>query len=205
MSSVMETSLPELQENGLGPETATEPVGLYEVIEGQVREKPQMGAYESVLANVLKKWLDKIVESNQLGQAFTEVLFLIDRETKLQLRPDVAFVTAERWPLDRRPPRGKAAWEIIPDLAVEVISPTNRTLDDFMKIHQYFHAGVRLVWMVLPSVDQVYVFHSPTKIQVLGRGNTLEGGSVVPGFQVDLNDLFGNEEVTDPKKAQPGP
>ncbi len=93
----------------------------------------------------------------------------------------------------------------MPDLAVEIISPTNRGGDDIRKIHQYFGSGLKQVWVVWPLVYQIYIYHSPTEIQVLSRGDTLEGGSVIPGFQVDLNDFFGNDEVTDPKKAQPGP
>jgi Uma2 family endonuclease len=171
--------------------SAMEPEGLYEVVDGLVREKPEMGAYEAALASVLGSLLDNFGRTNRIGQAFVEALFRLDHDQGLQRRPDVAFVSTDRWPLNRRPPRGEWAWDVIPDLAVEVISPTNRTLEDFVKIREYFPAGVRLVWMVLPAVDQIYVFHSPTEVRVLQRGDVLDGESVIPGFRVEVNELFG--------------
>ncbi|HEU5115287.1 MAG TPA: Uma2 family endonuclease [Isosphaeraceae bacterium] len=174
----------------LDPPTSTEPEGFYEVVDGQVREKAQMGSFETELAANLLALLHPFAQSNKLGRANMEMLYLLNRETKLQLRPDVAFVSAERWPLSRKAPR-TAAWDVVPDLAVEIASPSNLINEDARKIEQYFQAGVKQVWLILPSVEKIHIYHSPKEIQVLGRGDTLEGGSVVPGFQVHLNDLFG--------------
>ena len=179
-----------LESEVLGPPTETEPEGLYEVVDGQVREKPAMGTFENILATNLVSLLNPFVRSNRLGWAVMENLFRLDSETNLQRRPDVAFVSADRWPLERRAPRA-TPWEVVPDLAVEVISPTNQTGDDMRKIEEYFQAGVKQVWLILPSVEKIHVYRSPKEIQVLSRGDILEGGSVVPGFRVDLNDFFG--------------
>lgn len=173
------------------PQATAEPEGLYEVVDGQVRQRPEMWVYEAFLSTNLMVDLNTYGRLYRLGRAYAHMLYLLNPETNLQRRPNVTFISADRWPLERRPARGKWALDIVPDLAVEIISPTHHTGDDFLKVQQYFQAGVKLVWMVLTSVDQVYAYHSPTEIQVLGRGDALEGGLVVPGFRVELNDLFG--------------
>lgn len=172
--------------------TATEPEGLYEVVDGQVREKPQMGSFEIELAMILARLLDTFGRANELGRANTEMLYLLDRDTKLRRRPDVAFVSAERWGLERRAPR-TAAWDVVPDLAVEIISPTNQTEEDMRKVQEYFRAGVRQVWMILPALEQVQVFPSPTESRILSRSDVLDAAPVVPGFRLVLADFFGQE------------
>jgi Uma2 family endonuclease len=176
----------------MAPETATEPEGLYEVVEGQVVEKPLMGAYGVQIASMLQTFMDTFARSNGLGQAVAEMLFRIDPDRRLARRPDVAFIAVDRWPLGRRAPN-TAAWEVVPDLAVEVISPQNKTLDDLKKLEEYFRAGTRMVWIVLPSVDKVYVYESPTAVTILALGDTLDGGAVLPGFRLPLRTLFGDE------------
>jgi Uma2 family endonuclease len=172
--------------------TEIEPEGFYEVVEGQVVEKPLMGVYELEIASFLQTIMDSFARSNSLGRAVTEMLFRIDPESTLARRPDVAFIAEQRWPLRRRGPK-TAAWEVVPDLAVEVISPRNKTLDDLKKLEEYFRAGTRMVWIVLPNVDKVYVYESPTAVTILALGDTLDGGAVLPGFRLPLRTLFGDE------------
>ncbi len=174
----------------LDPQSATEPDGLYEVVDGQVQEKPPMGTFENILATNLVSLLNPFVKSNRLGWAVMEPLFRLDPVTNLQRRPDLAFVSFDRWPRERRAPRD-TPWDIIPDLAVEVISPTNMMEEVMRKVEEYFHAGVRQVWIIHPSVKKIHIYHNPKEIQVLGQGDILDGGQVVPGFQVGLDDLFG--------------
>jgi len=77
---------------------------LYEVIDGQ-RMKLYRGAYESILASFLMECLSPFVRQHKLGRAVVEVLFDLPL-TGRQRRPDVAFVSYERWPRDRRKPQG---------------------------------------------------------------------------------------------------
>jgi Uma2 family endonuclease len=85
------------------------------------------------------------------------------------------------------------AWEIVPDLAVEVISKSNTLMEVVDKLDDYFHAGVRLVWVVMPVQRKIYVYRSPTDIRILQPGDDLDGGDVIPGFRVPVQDLFGPE------------
>jgi Uma2 family endonuclease len=84
------------------------------------------------------------------------MLFRIDPARGLERRPDLAFISHERWPLERRAPMA-AAWEVVPDLAVEVVSPTNTANDVQDKVRDYCRAGVRLLWVVYPLHGLVQV------------------------------------------------
>ena len=101
----------------------------------------------------------------------------------------MAFVSYDRWPRQRRIPRTEA-WEVVPNLVVEVISPTDRVDDIVDKVAEYFRAGVECVWVSLPSQEQVYVYESPTQVRILTRTDELRGEPVLPQFQLPLTALF---------------
>ena len=118
-----------------------------------------------------------------------EALFRLRAEPKLQRRPDAAYVSFERWPKGRRIPTDNA-WDVIPDLVVEVVSPTDLAEEIPTKIREYFEAGVRRAWVIYPHESLVYEYDSPRSIRVLGREDALEGGAIIPGFRLDLAELF---------------
>jgi Uma2 family endonuclease len=165
-----------------------EPDGLYEVIDGRIVEKA-MGAYENWLAGVFFGVLDRYTEANPVGRAVQELIFDFRPAVNRERRPDVAFVSFERWPRDRRVPQTRS-WGVIPDLAVEMISPTNTADDIAEKLQEYFHVGVRLVWVVYPRQAWVYVYTSTRSVRVLAPGADLDGGDVLPGFRMSVKDLF---------------
>ncbi len=101
----------------------------------------------------------------------------------------MAFVS-RRALAGRQPDDREAAWDVVPDLAVEITSPTD-LIDDLMdKIDEYFAAGVRLGLGRLPQASQVYAYESPTSVTILEVGDELDGGAVLPGFRLPLTDLF---------------
>lgn len=161
---------------------------LYEVVNGEIRELPPMGVEQGTIASRLVTFLVVFLFPLRLGRLVSEVLFHL-RDNEPERRPDVAFVSASRWPLRRKPPRTNA-WSVVPDLAVEVVSPTN-TFDEIRgKIHEYFQAGVRLVWVVSTIHEEVHVYTSPTELKILTVGDVLRGDPVLPGFELPLFDLF---------------
>ena len=117
------------------------------------------------------------------------MLFRINSETDLRRRPDVAFVSHNRWPFNRRIPK-VIPWDMIPDLAVEVISESNSAYEVQKKLHDYFDAGVRRVWVVYPDQAEVYVYSSPKQVEVIGLGQELDGGDLIPGFRLPVAVLF---------------
>jgi Uma2 family endonuclease len=162
---------------------------LYEVVGGQIVEKPEMGVVESLLASLLLRRMANHSDENQLGRVVAETLFLLDPGLGLKRRPDLAFVSTQRWPLRRRVLRTEA-WEIVPDLAVEIVSLTNTAEQMAEKIEDYFRSSVRQVWVVYPGTSKVYLYDTPTSVRILQVGDDLDGGSVLPGFRLALEHLF---------------
>ena len=168
--------------------TAVESDGLFEIVEDQVVEKKPMGVYESVVASFLHTHLDSFARAHACGRALSETLFDFGPGLP-QRRPDVAYVSYERWPRQRRVPRTQA-WAVVPDLAVEVISPSNTFGEVLGKVQEYFQAGVQAVWVVAPPQQQVYVYQSPSLIQVVTLQEALTGEPFLPGFRLTLAELF---------------
>ena len=193
MSTVPATPpIPAASMTPVPPPTAIAPIipddMLYEVVDGQVVEKT-MGAFETAIASLLVEILGPFARTNRLGQFFSEMLFRIDIGQDLQRRPDVAFVSHARWPYNRRVP-DVPVWDMVPDLAIEVISPSNSASAVHRKVHDYFKAGVTRVWVVYPEQAEVYIYSTPQQIQVLGVGQELDGGDLLPGFRLPVAVLF---------------
>src|SRR5207253_1871778 len=144
---------------------------LYEVVNGAIKELAPMGAPQTGVASRLHGFIFAFAFPRRLGNVYSEMMFRL-KEGKPQRRPDVALVSAERWPINPRIPPGEA-WYMVPDLAVEVISPSNSFAEIDQKILEYFDAGVRAVWVIVEETQRMQVYDSPKKIQILGIDDTL--------------------------------
>ena len=166
---------------------------LFEVANGEVREIQPMGVYETWIASVL---IQNLVGERKWGRAVIETLFDFTSTTGSKRRPDLAFVSYSRWPRDRRVPRSES-WDVVPNLAVEVVSPTNTADEVLAKLHEYFQAGVERVWVVYPSQREIYIYVSPTNPRVLTEHDELSDDALLPGFRLSLRALF--DDTATPK------
>lgn len=162
---------------------------LYEIVDGQCVEVPPMSAYATWLASRLHGFLWPYIEEHALGTAVTEMLFILDAARDLRRRPDVAFVSAARWPLHQAFPE-TGDWAVVPELAVEVLSPNDVVKDVLAKVREYFYYGVQVVWMVSPEEQQIYVYTAPTQVRILSVEDTLTEAQLLPGFRLPLARLF---------------
>jgi Uma2 family endonuclease len=169
---------------------------LYEVVDNQLVELAPMGAYEVRLATLLTARIETVARQHQLGRTVQEMLFDLTTATARKRRPDVAFVSFDRWPLYRRIPRTEA-WEVVPNLAVEVVSRMDSGDHIVDKVAEYFRASVERVWVVFPSQEQVYVYDSPTSVRILTRTDELSGDPILPNFRLPLVELFGDAETAE--------
>ncbi|MBW3599455.1 MAG: Uma2 family endonuclease [Planctomycetes bacterium] len=159
---------------------------LYELENGVLVEKP-MGLYESIVAGLILSYINAFLEENDLGKASGAdgPFRILPGIVKL---PDVSFVGWSRWP--KTPlPRGRTP-SIVPHLAVEVLSESNTAREMENKLQRYFEAGVELVWYVDPESRSARVFTSPTDVTTVDENGLLDGGAVLPGFQLSLRQLF---------------
>jgi Uma2 family endonuclease len=159
-----------------------------DLIDGEVIELPPTNFDHGQQSNRLAFNLTGFVLRNHLGQVVgAETGFRLGREPDTVLAPDVAFVRG-----DRLPPR--AEWgeflEMAPDLAVEIISPSERPPAVQRKVRKYLDAGVQVVWVVYPRQQTVTIYTPDGVERVLRATDTLDGVDVLPGFALPLAELF---------------
>ena len=159
---------------------------LFELVEGVLLEKA-VGFTESGLAGFLLGLLNAFVVPRNLG-VVTGPDGTIELTAGLVRIPDVAFTSWDRLP-GRRYPAAPVP-RLAPNLAVEVLSRTNTPGEMAAKRHDYFTAGVELVWEIDPATRTVAVCTSPSAVVTLNAGDTLDGAPVLPGFTVPLYELF---------------
>jgi Uma2 family endonuclease len=159
---------------------------LCELVDGILVEKA-MGAYESLLAAELIRLVANFVRPRKLGAVLGEAGMLRLAPGLIRI-PDVAFLSKEKFPGGRFP--RESAWSMVPDLAIEVLSEGNTPKEMQDKLHDYFAAGSRLVWYIDPKKRQVEVFTSVDQRRIVNQDEVLDGGDVLPGFELSLKELF---------------
>jgi Uma2 family endonuclease len=174
------------------PESIETDEGLYEVILGQRVELPPMSVWAVTNATRLTGHINAFAKPANLGEAFMEMLIVVpvpDDEERNR-RPDVCFVSASRLRGFSQEDLNAAAWDVVPELAVEVTSPSDRAEKQRQKVVEYFQLGARCVWVVYPSLGLVDVYDGPGNCRVYGPGDVLVGDPVLPGFVLPLAELF---------------
>lgn len=164
---------------------------LYELIDGTLVEK-SMGWQVSLLAGILVQWLNNYLDSNRIGVATGA-----DGMTRLfgdTVRgPDVAFVAWDRLP-DGHMPTAPIP-DLVPNFVIEVLSTSNTYAEMSRKRREYFHAGVELLWMVEHRTRTVTVFRSTQDATIYTDVAIIDGGQVLPGWQVDIGELFSRLDI----------
>lgn len=131
--------------------------------------------------------LSNFVEENRLGIVVgADGGFLISRDPDTVRAPDVGFVRQDRVPS----PLPVKFWDGAPDLAVEVISPSDTAVAVDEKVQDWLDAGTQEVVVINPKLKQVKVFRSGGTAIVLRAGDALEGLESVPGFRCEIAELF---------------
>jgi Uma2 family endonuclease len=163
---------------------------LFELVDGVLVEKV-MGFWEGRLAQILGYFFERFLEKHDCG-------FSVGADGMLRITtglvriPDVAFFRWERVP-DHRVPRQPIA-DLIPNLAVEVLSQSNTRREMDRKRREYFTAGVELVWYIDPPTRTAQIWTSLDDSIVIDEDGMLEGGTVLPGFRLVMRDLFARAE-----------
>src|SRR5262245_18756456 len=165
------------------------PDALYEIEDGQVVELPEMGRYAATVAQILFLTLNAFLAGRRIGWVAIETMFILDVQRDLWRRPDVAFVSFDRWPPDREITDDRD-WEIAPDLPIEVVSPNDTHRKLMRKVREYLQYGARQVWVLNPTDQSISIYSSPKKVTILGPEDELDGGEVLPGFRVPVASRF---------------
>ena len=160
----------------------------HELVKGELFEMPLFGGRHGSVAMRIGIVLGSYVRENELGEVFAaETGFILRRDPDTVRAPDAAFVARERLPAGELPP---GYLEMVPDLAVEVVSPGDSAREVREKVADWMRAGVRLLWAIDPATRSVTVYRSTDDLSVLSEDDSLDGGQVIPGFSTNIKDLF---------------
>ncbi len=153
-----------------------------------VKMSPAGHTHGRIAATILILIGQFVRQTREMGQLYTaETGFLLSREPDTVRAPDAAFVTAER--------AAQQASELgffdgAPDLAVEVISPSETVESVEAKLIDYLEAGTQIVWLVYPRTQTIMVYRSLTDAEVLTIIDDLKGGDLLPGFSAPVKEIF---------------
>jgi Uma2 family endonuclease len=160
----------------------------YELIEGALHHMSPGGFAASRIAMRIGGRLDAFADERKLGRVSgADGGYVFHRDPDTVLAPDVAFVRADRLPPEHQQ---LGFLEVAPDLVVEVVSPGDRPGEIAAKVAFYLGAGVPLVWAIYPRLRQVHVHTAGAAPRVLREGDLLDGGEVLPGFQLPVTEIF---------------
>jgi Uma2 family endonuclease len=156
-----------------------------EYVGGRIVRKPMGTKEHGRLQGRCFRMLDEYFDSRPGGYASVELhcRFLIDGEVRFRL-PDVCAV------LERDDEPESPYLERAPDLAVEVRSPEDKVSDILLKLDEYFQAGTRLAWVVLPEEQAVLVRTADGRLTVATIDDSLDGGDVLQGLALPVAELF---------------
>jgi Uma2 family endonuclease len=162
--------------------------GRSELVRGDVRLMTPASGAHGVIAGRLFAALNAFVEERQLGQCFPDNTgFLLPGLGDTVRSPDVAFVDASRLGSDGIGPGWIA---VAPDLAVEILSPNETAAELDAKLRDYRTAGTRLMCVVDPIRRVVSIRDGEWPERLVAESDTLDGGSVLPGFAIPVSRLF---------------
>jgi Uma2 family endonuclease len=163
-----------------------DPDHLLELIDGKVVEMSRPKGRHGIVCAQFTWLLMSYVKASELGWVASNDTGVIIRGQRDSLRGvDVGF-----WSKEANPHEPVGYFETAPDLAVEILSPTDRRKDVLDKIKQYVSAGVRLVWLADPDAETVTVYRGTMNGVEHHAADHLDGGDVLPGFSRPVADFF---------------
>ena len=164
------------------------PEGKAELVRGELRVTPPSGGPHGTAAGNLLFVLGPYVKQHGLGRVFPDgtgyELLRLPHTVRV---PDASFVRADRLP-ERG--TGPGLLQLAPDLAIEVLSPSETASELEEKLDDYTAAGTSLVWVLDPTRRTVMIVASNAPVRWLREGDTLDGGGVIPGFSCAVSEVF---------------
>ncbi|MBW4526085.1 MAG: Uma2 family endonuclease [Phormidium tanganyikae FI6-MK23] len=159
----------------------------YELINGQIKVLDSAGMEHSYISALVGCSIGRYSFNRKLG-VVCDSSTAFKMSSGNQRSPDVSFVAKDRLKGLKQLPKG--FFDGAPDLAVEVISPSNTFEEIHQKSVEYFESGSRLVWVINPDEESIVIYRGTTPDRLLKRTDFLEGEEVVDGFRLAIAELF---------------
>lgn len=162
--------------------------GKAELVRGELRVTPPPGGPHGVAATNLIFMLGNFVREHGLGRVFVDGIgYELLRLPRTVRVPDGSFVRADVWPIGGI---GPGLLKMAPDLAIEVLSPSESASELEEKLDDYMVSGTRLIWVVDPRRRTVRIVSADSPVRWVHEGEALDGGVVIPGFNCQVSDIF---------------
>lgn len=159
---------------------------IRELDAGELIEMSPPGTRHGIIAGTLAQSIGAFAAAHRLGRVLIETGFLLQRQPDTLAAPDLSFVRTNRLP----EPGFEKFFPGPPDLAVEIVSPSDSPSRLARKVRQYLQAGASLVWVVDPGRRQVDVYRIDGADRTLRASDVLTAPSLLPGWSLPLADLF---------------
>ncbi|MEJ7577713.1 MAG: Uma2 family endonuclease [Pyrinomonadaceae bacterium] len=160
----------------------------YDLVKGELRRMSPAGSEHGAIIINFSLLIAQHVKAYKLGIVFgAGTGFKLESDPNTVRAPDIAFVRRERVPASGVP---RGFWQGAPDLAVEVVSPSDKLYEIDEKIDDYLAAGVSLVWVVYPKKRSVTVYSPGGEPHVLTVEDTIDAGEVITGLQCRIAEIF---------------
>ncbi|MFZ1932397.1 MAG: Uma2 family endonuclease [Thermoguttaceae bacterium] len=158
----------------------------FDLVEGELVPMSPPGFDHGCIVGEVYAALREFVRATRLGSVAVEAGFVVSHDPDTVRTPDVAFVRAERVP----PGGVRAFFDGAPDLAVEVISPSDRASEVIAKAGDWLRFGCAAVWVVDPETKTVTVYSHRPQTLFLSANDTLVCEELLPGFSLPVSELF---------------
>ncbi|MDQ3712605.1 MAG: Uma2 family endonuclease [Acidobacteriota bacterium] len=161
-----------------------------ELVNGRLKKTMPTSILHGIIAGRIAGLLWAYILQTKLGEVLTaETGFKLFVDEKTVRVPDVSFLSNEKLALIKN---FNKFYDGTPDLAVEVISPSESYDDVQEKLEDYLSAGVKMVWVIRPKNKTVTAYRTLFDFKVLREDDELSGEDVLPDFKCSLSDIFGN-------------
>jgi len=155
-----------------------------ELLNGEVIDVPRPTPEHQIIVTILSGSLLDYFRREPGGVALPDCEFAIGEDDRLC--PDIAILLTERWAsVDRK----KTPIPLAPDIAVEVLSPSERATETMRKVWAYLEAGTQEVWQFQPESQKILIYRGAKSITALDISESLST-PLLPGWEISVREIF---------------
>ena len=153
----------------------------YEWNDGEIIKFTGMNKTQVYIFEILSRLFAKkgLIENGTLVSEYDTILSGIQMR-----RPDIAYLTSEQTK------QGRIGIDVIPEFVIEIISTNDKLYPVQEKITEYFKAGVKVVWLILPDEKLIEIYTSRRDVKICIEDDVCSAAPVLPDFEIKVSELF---------------